>query len=1104
MECPKCHTILNDNDTVCPKCHKVLLLECPNCHSLEDTAVCSKCGYKILVKCSKCGRINPTINDLCVKCGFPTKSSLALQECESDEIAYAIINFSNLKKIRRLLKSSELYEKFFFKLKNQLLAQIRNAEGLFITYGETFVVNFNKELSFPTSANKAVRFALKLVNAFSQLNLNVLEELRTPLGLTITIAQKSAENLQTLYTYENNVKLLNVKKDIKKYLKGTQIILDQYVWDEVNREYKTDSLYSMEENGKSTMFYEIVLDPYILPPDNEKDKETINAARKILPQKAEDETPTDIYSFKVFDINAKCSFDTTNAVSIKDKINSLDFENNGKIIALRSKNEFSADISDIIEVCEVKGYKTLTVTCTDVINYSPWGILIKLFKAFYNLPFLNNININDKINPQHQQAFGPLFDLCKETSVQASSPEDARFTYMELWCKFLSILSKTVIIIDGFEKIDDTTLQTLELYFDNFKNINPNFIFITSEDVSVHSKIKGLLRTNKYTELKLVKSSFSTCLSTIKIDASDFIGSFYFSKIQENFKGSYLYFKYAIKYLMETAVLICFENKLLVKSSKSIVVPSDLLGIYKARMKHLGKNQEISFIFAYLTLLYPGLELSTLDKLGIKDIKNNAKALVDSSLARMEGNRLLLNNYNVFHDVISASLKKEAETMLAKNVFGTIGSQLDKTTCAIMLGKISSYNDEYQYLCTNSDFAIKTGDYDAYLKNCLGFLSLIESVEFDISQENIEERKKEVYNSILKYLYSYAPTKIYFIENMLLSDAINENDDDKIIQLSNLMLQGALISANYSDALGLLHNIFSRMENPTLLVDGAINTKFLLLSLVNIEILYNLGKFKECVETATEILSVIKIEIIDKIKPAGFSTSSFISHILETLRLAGFAKLCLMDEGLDNFLELIKITLDTDLPEKDCILAIRDFLAGKVYNTGNIEAYSPYSKVIFLILQEMTNLSTKGDYKKFAQNIFQAKLLAEDIHQIEIKYFCDLMIAYAYSKIGITTKAEFIYNDVLHCAESSAMFNITMVSRYLLIKLEKDPQKALLMTNDALDFIRKHDNQAVILHVLFEKLYLDIVRENNFSAVDIETEEQKLSQYIETLKMIVE
>ena len=56
-------------------------------------------------------------------------------------------------------------------------------------------------------------------------------------------------------------------------------------------------------------------------------------------------------------------------------------------------------------------------------------------------------------------------------------------------------------------------------------------------------------------------------------------------------------------------------------------------------------------------------------------------------------------------------------------------------------------------------------------------------------------------------------------------DAINSGDNEKIVKLSNLMLQGALISANYTDALGLLHNILSRMPQPKLIVDGTINTK---------------------------------------------------------------------------------------------------------------------------------------------------------------------------------------------------------------------------------------------------------------------------------------
>ena len=83
------------------------------------------------------------------------------------------------------------------------------------------------------------------------------------------------------------------------------------------------------------------------------------------------------------------------------------------------------------------------------------------------------------------------------------TPEDARFAYMELWGDFLSILRNTVIIVENFELLDDTSIQTLEVYFDKFKNIIPRFIFITKNNLSVHSKIKGLLRTPIYTEFSL-------------------------------------------------------------------------------------------------------------------------------------------------------------------------------------------------------------------------------------------------------------------------------------------------------------------------------------------------------------------------------------------------------------------------------------------------------------------------------------------------------------------------------------------------------------------------------------------------------------------------
>lgn len=1087
MECPKCHTKLDDNQTVCPRCHKVLLLECPNCKNLSESAVCEKCGYTIVVKCSKCGKINPVTKEKCSKCGFPVKTSLAYQECESDDFASIIVKFGALKNIRRLLKSQELYSKFYYRLKNLLLAQLKGVDCKLIIYNDVFVINMNKELSFATSSNKAARLAIKVVNAFSELNNNIVEELSSPLNLSLTIVKKSSENLQDLIEYENNVKLLNIKKSNKKYLLGLKIILDQDVCDNIGKDYKTDSLYSIEENGRTIMFYEIVLDDYVLPPSKDDDENIAPVHKASLPKSKPENEEKDIYAFKVFDINAKCTFDRVPAASLLNRMSALDFVNKDKILAIRGDCNLQPSSQDLVKFFESKDYKVLSVTCSESMNYKPWGFFDAVLRDFWGLSFHNKFN--QGLDIKNHKA---LFDLLMFKPVKAMSPEDARFAYMEHIGKFLSSLQKTVILVEGFEYLDDTSIQTLELYFDRFKNIKTNFVFVTSSEHAVHTKIKGLLRTPCYTEITLKKSSIDSLLSTLKSDAADFIQSFYFEKIRENFDGSLLYFETALSYLKETNVLLDFDNKLIIKSHKSIILPSSLKDLYKAKIKHLSKNMDLSLILAYSAILNSRIDFQTLAALEIKDIEKNAKLLQDAGLARVIDGIIYINNYNLVSSVVLASLKKDILEFLCKNILAKIGKGLDDTSSITVMGKLSCFKEEYLLLWRNSQFGMNTGDYDAYLKNCLGFLSLVEHIG-DLDPEAVENNKKEVYSNILLCLYSYSPAKIYYIENLLLADAIKEGDDEKIVKLSNLMLQGALISSNYTDALSLLHNILSRMQQPVMLVDGAVNTKFLLLSLVNIEILYNIGDFRQCADTASEILDVLTPEILDKVKPASFSANLFVSHILETFRLAGFAKLYLLDKDLDEFFEKIKLSLNAELPEKDCILTVKDYLAGKEYAVSNIESASPFSKVIFLILQEISVL--KDDYKRFAQNIYQAKLLAADLHQYEFELFCDLLIAYAYSKIGIPQKAQSIYTDVLNKAEKSAMFNTLALARYFAAKLKLASQKtdeAFLYINDTLAMLQKFNNQSKIIYALFEKLYIQAAQEQGFAAVDVESENQKL------------
>lgn len=1088
MECPKCHKIIADNSESCPHCHKVFTLVCPNCHTLSQDSTCPNCGYIILEKCSKCGKMVSTSAKSC-KCGLPIQTSIAYQECETDEFASINIKFCGLKAIRRVLASAELYSKFLIKLKNLLKAQFKNIDGKIIKYNDEYVINLNKELSFPTSANKAIRYALKIANSFTELNKNIIEELNVPLKLTITVLKKNAEELLINKSYESKVRLLTVKRNEPKYYKSMQIILDQYVQDCINRDYKTDSLYSIDSNGQSLMFYEIILQNYILPPNKSTEDSKIETKNNDLKKKKSKKNKDDLYEFKVFDLNTKCIFEKSTPSNVFSLLDS------NVIISLKCEDDNKVSVSELMDYYSSKNIKPLYAVCSEITNFKPWGVFEQLFREYYKLsPHSGFVSQNFDPKP-----FTIIKNFLKGLAKKAATPEDARFAYMEEWGNFLASLKNSVIIIDGFEYIDDTTLQTLDVYFDRFKKINVHFLFITNKECPVHAKFKGLLRTPFYTEISIIDTTVDSLISEIKEDASDFIQSFYYEKINENYNGSKMYFNNALEFLKEKDVLISFENKLLIKNNNSVILPANLKELLKARLKNLSKYQDASLILAYSVYLGERMDLTLLNALGIKDLESNLKILYDKNFIYIKDDIIHINNYTIICSIIKDSLKKEAETFVSKNILAKISKGMDNTSLALLLDKLSMIKEEYMLLWKNSQFAMAVGDFDAYLKNCLSFLSIIENIGEKIPREDIEKNKKEVYQNILISLYRYSPEKIYSIENILLIDAINKNDDDKIIQLSNLMLQGALISANYTDAKTLLYNILTRIPNPKLVVDGQINTKFLLLSLINIEILFNTGKYQECSEIAEDLLDVIKPEIIEKIKPVNFSMNLFVSHMLETFRLAGLAKLIMSATDLYEFFEKIKNSFNTELPDKDCIIAIKDYLSGKDFVPSNIEESTPFTKIVYLILQEMS--LHNNDYKTFAQNIYQAKLLAYDIHQTQLELYCDLLIANSYANMNIPQKANAIYNDILDKSEKSAIFGVSIITKYFIAKQKFkncEYDEALLIVNNALADIQKDNNQAALFYVIFEKLLIDIVKQCDMSSINIENENQKIQRYIET------
>ena len=1085
MECPKCHKEIPDNSTKCPYCKKVLSLVCPNCRTIGHSAVCESCGYIILEKCSKCGNIVSTSANKC-KCGFSTNKSVAYNECETDEFAAITLNFGSLKAIRKILASQDLFSKFKIRLKNLLTAQLKNVEGTVIIYGDTYVINFNKELSFPTSADKAVRTALKLINAFTQLNQNVVEELGTSLNINIKILKKLSDELLVNKDFNTKVKPLTIKKNEKKYLKGAQIVFDEYIEDVISKDYKTDSLYTVEEDGRTIVFYELKLENYIIPPGERKSEfeEEISEYTDTSVLKTEEEKEAkDLYDFKIFNIKAKCSFERVESSNIREKLGQ------NKIISIKGEKHLLPLTSDIVEYYSDK--KVIRVVCSEEINYKPWGIFEEIFRQYYNL------SVHRCFIPKNFDKFKDLFNLVLYKERPASTPEDARFAYMDDFIKFLSCLSDTVIIVEGFENIDDTTAQTLELFFDSYKNFKPDFVFITNQENAVHAKIKPLLRSKLYTEVEMVRNNMDSLVTGLKNDASDFIKSFYYEKIKSNLFGSKLYFDFAINYLKFKDVLVSFDKKLLVKNNDSVFLPSELEDLIKIRLKELSKNSDASMLLAYLALINTRLDYQILEKLGINELDKNIEILEKEGFIFKLLDSVYLNNCSLIKPVILSSLKKNAIEYLVKNILAKIGKGLDNTATLLLMGKIGLYNDEYLLLWKNSCFAIATGDYDSYLKNTSGFMTMLEHIKGNIAEDVIEENKKEVYSNILYSLYAYSPEKIYDIEQILLQDAMDKSDKESTVKLSNLMLQGALLSGKYGDALGLLNNILSNIPNPKLIVDDAINTKFFLLMLINIEILFNIGDLKSCIDISNELLDVLTPQTIEKIKPASFSINSFMSHLADTFRLGALAHILSLNSNLDEYYTKVEKSLGDELPEKEVLTILQDFLADKQIEFKNIEDSSPYSKIIYLIIQEFSEQNI--NYKNFAQNIYQAKLLASDISQINLEYFCEMLIAYAYSKENVFIKAEYIYRDLISKAETSANVNILLLAKYFLAKLKiskNEIEGALLIINDMLAFIGENLPNHNLMHALYVDLLINVAEATHINYVDIEKERNRLNKLI--------
>lgn len=1093
MRCPKCNHDINEKMLVCPNCKKVLQLVCPKCNTTNKSNTCKKCGFVIISKCRSCGRINQTISEKCSKCGFSTYTSVAINTSTIDEFACITVEFINLKEIKSALGSTKLADKFRTNLDVLILNYTASIGLTREIIEDVYVIRFNKDASFKTSANNAIKASIEIQNLIIELNYKLKKQTSVSLKCNIAVLKRDIYSQPDQYKSGFDIKLIYSHKKDLMLLNDLQIITDSYIYEQICDDYDLDSLTAKFIKNEMMTFFELNLKKYIkIPVQKEDEEEAKNLAKLNV---FDNDIPEVNEKDELYDVNAlnfselKCTFtQAKSGMLIHDVLDRFQ-QNKKQIIALKCEKEFFPRTEHLLNKLENSNiYKNVfRITCHDEMKYKPYGFFYDLISSIYNFSQCsknmpqNKFDMFKEIDPS-----GFIKDLINLTEREFPHPEDVRYSLFDIFFNIFRSMSNSIIYIENFEKIDETSYEVLQLMFENFNNLNVSYLISTKKDFSLHKNSHFLLANPSYTEMTVKSTPFKEIIEGNMKNYGKILDSYYMQKIAQNTKGSVLYFRNAIDYLIEQEFLRIEKGTFTINKFENILIPPKLDELIVKRLEYLSKKEKKVYkIFSMLLLIGPIIDIQT-SKL-LNEEAELLKKLSDKKYIYLYNNTIYIQNYNLYKEAFLKFSTLEykqtiAEELLTK-AFSSETRHPVETQLYNILDKSKQEFITWEYL---SRVCASMGDFSAYLNCSIKFLKLLDNNVNEDSQKTIEEYKIEVYENISNLLYKYTPNEIHNITQIILDNLEKSTDDKKIINLSNKMLQGCLIGGNYSYALDLVHKLLSRFSNSSIdPKDSNFNIAFFLVSLVKIEVLFSIGNFKDCIDAGDEILEVLNQTNIIQLRPTHLSEKQFKEVISDAMSFVGISRIILVRDDLREFIEKFEANTGISLKLFELLELAMGLIKGYEVQTPTDGQYDndKFSKIIINLIRAFNdNEDNENNNREFAGRVYQAKISARMSKLPQFELVCDLLIGYSYFKLGKNKKANAIYYNVLETSTKNGLKFVTYLAWYLISMLkfeQKEIEIAFGLANNAIIQLEKNYNSSDFLFFLFRVLMSEILTTQN-------------------------
>ena len=1094
MECPKCGLEIDDKAMVCPNCKKVLKLACPICKTINTTNTCRKCGYTIITKCHNCGKVNQTAVKKCKKCGFDTEKSVIMNESNADDFAILTIDFPNMDEMKNCLGSAKLLNKFKINLDKIILDYTKSIGLRRQLIGKTYVIRCDKDYTFNSSAATAVKTAIELLNLITAMNCKLTRKKNATVRCNMFILKRNIEDDPNNLDSGYNISLLNqnASKKTDKILNTFQVLTEDNVADAISGDYKLSPLNSVVVNGEMLMFYEVDLREFVKVeyPEEDEDQEieVPNFVQNMLIEqdKMDGEAlnnldspgdPDAIYDIETINFDEiNCEFIRTENIDVLFYIMNK-FQSIPKgIVAIKTAEMYKPYTLKVLNAAGETGKfnNIISLTCYDEMKYSPYSFFRDLVSAIFEytvsqkLFFENDFSMFASVDPD-----GLIRDLITLKERDGQNTEDTRFVYFDIFLTLLQIIPKTLIFIEDFEKIDSSSYDVLKYLFEAFEQLDISFLISYNKDFSLHKDCHFLLSKPYYTEITLKPTSFEKLIEENKIYYRNILNNFYFQRVAKYACGSSLFIDIAIQYLIESGVYAADDDSIEMINPKTIIIPSSLDKLVARRLNLLQDDEAAMKFLTSSVLLGTRIDMGTVESLGYENLNEIIEKLSGMGFLYQYNNCIYFPNYNLLRDNLLTTISKIYLEEVAKDLFAKVfNDDMPSPVKAYLYGLLQDTENERHQWEQLAEIDLSLGDFSAYLNCTNKILELLDKNDDPEKMEEIAEYKKSLYEKISNNLYEYVPDKTADIAEMTLKNLEKTSDVDKIILLCNKMINGALMAGNYNHALELTHKVLSLLPPSSLNpADENFNSYFFLMSVIHIQILFNIGALMDCLDIGYKVLNVVNNQTMLTLKPDYMSDDDFQSLIVDAAGYVALANVLLLGGNVEEFLRILRADLDCVPQSYDLFIALEKLIHGVEITEFNheISDNDRFGSVIYNIISAFVLLN--GDYTQFAENIYRAKVFAKNnrLHQLEL--FCDLMIGYSYMELNSFQKADSIIYKIIKETNKNGMTTLLYVTWYVMSELHLKQNKydvAFGIVNNSLIQLEKNNTTSPYLLMLFK------------------------------------